>query len=423
LTNLFGQVGYASLIILFACLLIMALVILTFAQFLCLAPVVTKDEDDKCVKNSGRILNVVFLLTIVVCCSIGIFYFSIYYSSVWNQVDNIKDVMSEKRNYVQSINTTYKGIDKSVTTLTPPKIVESIRLGTNRFDNILSSVESNKMRALEQWGPVTMYVIIMMVSIAGLLSLFYSKKIFFIFIAVLVGIMFIFILVTAVTGGVVSLFLSDFCVDGVDNHTVIIINAYNSDGCTQQAFYYYLFCHHMNSTCNVLPSFLNSTNNEINRIQNDIKNDPRNPDVTKWRNTVSQLKGTIDPIEQLMLCEQNVYIRATAGLCGEATPALIMSTNILTMLVGLIFLFLMAAVRFNPVSRMPLSDDVDIETEKKERRRGLRTKAKKETKGGCYCTGNCVRSFVIFIACWFVFVLVFIILMSVGSDKVVVHRY
>jgi len=168
------SLGFASVIIIVGVFLICFVVGYFFAQ-ICLCG---KQKYDTCQKLSGRILSICVLISMVVCCSIGIFFFQTYYSTIYQGIDDTTTVVYEKRGTAVDIRTELKGLSKDIVSITIPPIVQSIENGTYTFDSYLSSVQSQSARAFEQWGPVTMFVIIMLVSIAGLMAVFFLKKIF-----------------------------------------------------------------------------------------------------------------------------------------------------------------------------------------------------------------------------------------------------
>jgi len=298
------------------------------------------------------------------------------------------------------------------------------------FDSYLSSAASQNARALEQWGPVTMFVVIMLISIAGLMAVFFSKRFLFVIIALLVGIMFIFLLVSAVSGGVVSILLSDYCVGGVNNLTELAIDVMINDTCTKDAFRYNLFCYWRNqSLCDPFDKFQDQIEYNILNLTEAANDDPNNTQVSMWKETVRTLRSLSFGVNTLGDCitTNNLYLRTTDLFCGTATPSVIMFSSTIQLMVGLIFIFLLVVIRYNPSASGMVQDDIDIEMEKKERRRaGLRPpkdlKKQAPTKPPKACTMQCLGSFIGLLVIWGVLVLVMFIIMSVGSQVEYVPR-
>jgi hypothetical protein len=279
-----------------------------------------------------------------------------------------------------------------------------------------------------------MFIIIMLVSIFGLMSVFFSKRFLFFVVALMVGVMFIFLIVSSVSGSVVSILLSDYCVGGIDNLTRLAIDVMIDDHCTEDAFRYYLFCYWKNSSCNTLHSYYDEINNNILNITEWIDNanysDPNSTETIKiYKQQELILRDASFQVGQLASCSQTrkLYLQTTALFCGTSTPSVIMFSLILELMVGMIFIFLLVVIRFNP-KVATVQDNVDMELEKKEMKRaGLRPK-KKDWKNQAptappkFCSLQCLSGFVTMMIGWGLTVFIFFIIMAAGSSEVWVSR-
>jgi len=251
----------------------------------------------------------------------------------------------------------------------------------------------------------------------------------FIIVAIFIGIMFIFLLVAAVSGSVASILLSDYCVGGVDNLTRLAINVMINDQCTEDVFKYYLFCYWNNRTCNTLEAFGSKVEYHILNITKLLNANPNSPKAQSWRNSIRSLREIAFRINELNSCSQTqkLYLGTTSLFCSEATPAIIMFALILELMVGIIFIFLLVVIRFNPEAGGKIQDDVDIEMEKRERRKqGLRPSKdlKKDVPNRTIqsCGNQCLTGFLSLAGGWALTIFIMFLIMSFGSNEVYVSR-
>jgi len=255
--------------------------------------------------------------------------------------------------------------------------------------------------------------------------------IFKVIIAILVGLMFVFLIVAAVSGSVVSILLSDYCVGGVDNLTRLAITTMINDTCTQEAFIYYLFCYWGNATqCDTLDPFSDNLENHILILTQLVQLYPNNTLVPTWSSYARVLRDVSFRVNDLSSCSstQQLYLQVTSLFCGSSTPAIIMFGLIIELMVGIEFIFLLVVIRFNPEASGKIQDDVDIEMEKRERRKkGLRPNTKDMKKDApvrapTSCGIHCITGFFSLFGAWAITILVFMIIMSTGSNPVLVSR-
>jgi len=388
-----------------------------------------KKKVDPCQKYSGRILAILILVSMIVCCSVGIFYFSSYYNTFYQGIDNIKTVVYSKRDTCVSIRTGLAALNKSMLNLTIPTMVATIENGTYTFDSYLSSTQSTQARALEQWGVVVLFAIIMLISVTGLMSVFFRHRFLFILVAIVVGIMFIFLLVAAVTSSVATIVLSDFCVGGVDNLTRLAIDSMINDTCTADNFRYSLFCFWRNTSCDTLDKFASDIELNILNFTELCNLYPNNTLVPKWRAYSKSLRDISYYVNQLASCDstQTLYLRVTGLFCGNTTPAIVMFTLVIELMVGIIFIFLLVVIRFNPEAGKLKEDDVDMEMDptKGGKKKGLKPKKEKfqkKPKTRSQTCLQCLGGFVTLFIGWALTIFIMFLIMAIGSNQYPIPR-
>jgi len=102
---------------------------------------------------------------------------------------------------IAAINTTIVG------NVTIPPVILDIGNATNTLTSVLSNPQTLLIQDLERWLPYTIFGIIILLSIFGIFSVFKEMKIFYAICAILIIIMFLFVLSYAVTG---SIFIVSF---------------------------------------------------------------------------------------------------------------------------------------------------------------------------------------------------------------------
>jgi len=192
--------------------------------------------------------------------------------------------------------------------------------------------------------------------------------------------MFIFVLVYSTSGSILSLLLSNYCVGGVDNHTVIIVDGFVEENCTRETLKNYLFCKWDDARCNPFPEFLNEINITIDELVNKRNNDSNNPDAKYWNQTIAILTNLYNSVVILEQCgsTQQTYIQTTQLLCYDTATNLVYLASSWQILTGLIFIYLMIsfyswnriAIKYNPEYKLihDKDEDQDIPLKKPSKR-------------------------------------------------------
>jgi len=270
--------------------------------------------------------------------------------------------------YCTQIRTSVTSLNGSLVSLTVPSIIGEVENGIVAFNSALPYAKSQI--TLQQWAPVIIFAVIILISIAGILALFFPNILLFVIVVIFFGIMFIFLLVAVFYGNVLSILLSEYCVGGTDNLTKLTINAMtNNNTCSADTLKYYLFCSWENYThCDSFYDFESQINSKLSNISMMLFNEPNNTEVIEWTKIRNTLSNTLPLVNKLGSCDstQKSYIQTTSLLCGNSTPSIIMTTLVLELLMGLIFMFFVTIRLFSKFSGT-IEDDLNIPMNEKRK--------------------------------------------------------
>jgi len=261
------KMSYSSIIVIIGFFLVIILITFALMQLFCSCFSSSAIKYHKCQTTSAKILTLIALIAIILSCIAGIVFSVRYRNSLVTGTNIIQQQITNKNGNVNNIKKNIAAINTTIVgNVTIPPVILDIGNATNTLTSVLSNPQTLLIQDLERWLPYTIFGIIILLSIFGIFSVFKEMKIFYAICAILIIIMFLFVLSYAVTGSILSLVLSDYCVGGIDNHTSVIINGFVKDNCTNEALKYYLFCNWPNSTCNPFPAFLTELNNITNTL-------------------------------------------------------------------------------------------------------------------------------------------------------------
>jgi len=284
-------------------------------------------------------------------------------TNIHSKINEKKDNVNDLQKFVSSLNTT-------LVNMAIPFVIDDIKNATNTFDNILSSPQSKVVQDVDRWLPITILVLICATCIFGIFAIARENRLYFAIVSVLIILMFIFVLVYATSGSILSLLLSNYCVGGVDNHTVIIIDGLVKENCTREVLKNYLFCKWDNAECDPFPHFLSLLNTSIDEFVKKRTNDSNNPDVKYWNQTIDTLNDIYKSVIKLQQCgsTQITFLQTTTLLCYDTATNLVYLASTWQILTGLIFIHLMItfyswnriALKYNPEYKLIHDNDDNI---------------------------------------------------------------
>jgi len=350
----------------------------------------------------------------------------IYYNSLWiKSFGGIEIVYTAKSNKIRELDSAVGKVNTTFINVTVPRTIDSFVNATEAFDAVLASDYSKSAKLLDQWLPIFIQVMLMLLAIVGAFAIYKNNRIFLAIVAVLVVILFFVVLVSAVSGTIISLLISDYCVGGIDNHTMTIISSFIEDQCEQDMVEYYLFGVYHNISCDPFPQFLEILNFSIFNVTEQLRNDTNN---SYLNDTLYRLIIANNAATNLSHPEGTVefYYNTTALICGEVAYGLTMLSTIWEWLTGMLFIYLM--VFFYTWNRIKLvfpdkynliDDDEDVQLKKKYNEKSAR-KVHNPHDNDCTC-GCFSFAFFMFIL-WGAMLLGFILVMSIGSTDHTVPR-
>jgi len=266
----------------------------------------------------------------------------IYYNSIWPNFNTISKVIEETSTNSKTTISKYRIINASVVNLTIPEGIKNINESTFYISNLITS-NFDIANLLDRFVPILIFSVIILLSGASIYGILFERKILLGIISALLIIMFVITLISAVTGNIISLFLSNYCVAGVDSQTQSIVNGVILQNCTKQTIEYYISCKYVNDSCNPFPTAKLIIDESIVNLTAKINNDTSNPDSLYWNATLKNLKDLNGTLYVLSNCQksQNSYKHTTQDLCGPVSSNLIMLSAFWDLSTGLLFIYFM----------------------------------------------------------------------------------
>jgi len=428
--------GYISILLILATIILLVLIAFGIAQLSCNTFSDPNMKYKICQQITGKVFSIAVIVSLIACAGCGIYYSVLYYDSIWRNINIISDEILKENKYSQNTAQFYKAINTSVVNISIPAGIKNINESTFFLNNLIITNLSTAS-LIDRLAPIIIYSLIIILGILSIFAIISERKILLGISAAILIIMFIIVLVSALTGGIMSLFLSNYCVGGVDSQTQNIIAGVQLENCTKQTIHYYFTCKYSNQSCNPFPSTFAVLGKSITELTAKINNDTSNPDVRYWNDTLKTLKGLNGSVYTLSQCSeiQGVYKKVTSDICGEASKNLIMLSSLWNLSTGILFIYFLILMfswnrlksRWNVHTGYELLDEEKGSTELNKRgtRASTRNSVNNYNKfnsmekmgNACDLTGKCF-AFVTFVLVWWIIMIAGVVMIYIfGVSK------